>query len=149
MSAAVRACPGQQLPRVERAALEARRELLGRVAASVDLGRLSRALVQLLGDDVLLADVVLAERRSAPAPSIVEAHVIQFPGLGLRVALWPEPDLTRACVARLLGQGFELGWADTGIDAALRGAGGSFTFTTDLRPDRGIDTKMFQACLLT
>lgn len=137
MSAAVRAFPWQQLPRVERAALEARRELLGRVAASVDLGRLSRALVQLLGDDVLLADVVLAERRSAPAPSIVEAHVIQFPGLGLRVALWPEPDLTRACVARLLGQGFELGWADTGIDAALRGAGAALALEVARRAARG------------
>src|SRR5690606_2594141 len=103
--ATIRAFPWRRLPRVERAALRARRELRSRVAAGIDLGRLSRALGQLLGDDAELGDVVLAEQRrgQAPAPSILDAHVVQFPGLGLRVTLWPEPDLARACVARLLG----------------------------------------------
>jgi flagellar motor switch/type III secretory pathway protein FliN len=117
--------PWDKLPRIERGALEARRELRGRVAAGVDLRRLRQALVQLLGADAELGDVVLAERRRGPeaAPSVLDAHMLLFPNLGLRLTVRPEPELARACVARLLGQGFELGWADTGIDAALRGAG--------------------------
>ena len=124
MSAAIRAFPWERLPRVDRAALHARRELQSRVVAGIDAARLSRAIAQLLGADAELGDVMLVEQRRAarsePAP--FEGHILRFPALGLCVTLWPEADLARACVARLLGQNFELGWADTGIDAALRGA---------------------------
>jgi type III secretion protein Q len=121
---AVQPFPWQRLPRLERAAIEARRELCRRVASSVDPERLSAALSQLLGADVELSGVDVAEQRSAEldGPSMYDAHTLAFPAFGWRVTLWPEPDLARACVARLLGQGFELGWADAGIDAALRGA---------------------------
>jgi len=139
MSGAIRAFPWERLPRVERAALRARRELTSRVAAGIDVGRLSRALGQLLGDDAELGDVLIAEpcQGAREAPSIFDGHTIQFPTLGLRVTLWPEPDLARACVARLLGQGFELGWADTGIDAALRGAGAALALEVARRAARG------------
>jgi flagellar motor switch/type III secretory pathway protein FliN len=52
------------------------------------------------------------------------------------VTLSPEPDLARACVARLLGQGFELGWADAGVDAALRGAGAALALEIARRASR-------------
>jgi flagellar motor switch/type III secretory pathway protein FliN len=132
-----RAYPWDKLPRVERAALEARRELRGRVAAGVDVRRLSHALGQLLGADAEIGDVLLGERRAPePTPSIFDAHTLQFQSLGLRVTLSPEPDLARACVARLLGQGFELGWADTGVDAALRGAGAALALEIARRAAR-------------
>lgn len=136
---AVRAFPWERLPRIERGALEARRELTRRVGAGIDVVRLGRALGQLLGDDVELGDVVIGEpcRSAQHAPSLFDAHTLQFPTLGLRVTLWPEPDLARACVARLLGQGFELGWADTGIDAALRGAGAALALEVARRAARG------------
>lgn len=138
MNASIRAFPWEQLPRVEQAALRARRELQSRALASIDPARLTRALGQLLGDDAELAEVTLAERRGARAtPSPFDAHTLQFPTVGLRVTLWPEPDLARACVARLLGQNFELGWADTGIDAALRGAGAALALEVARRAARG------------
>lgn len=122
---AVAAFPWETLPRLTRAAVQARRELTSRVARGLALARLPAALSQLLGDDVAITSLALSERRRGElgVPSMFDAHTVQFPGLGLRVTLWPEPDLARACVARLLGQGFELGWADAGIDAALQGAG--------------------------
>jgi flagellar motor switch/type III secretory pathway protein FliN len=133
-----RAFPWEKLPRVERAALRARRELSSRVAAGIDLRRLSQALGQLLGSDTELGEVVLGERRRGeePAPSLFDAHTLQFPRLGVKLTLWPEPDLARACVARLLGQGFELGWADTGIDATLRGAGAALALEIARRASR-------------
>jgi flagellar motor switch/type III secretory pathway protein FliN len=139
MNDTIRAFPWQRLPRVERAALRARRELTRRVVAGIDGARLARALGQLLGDDAELGDVMISEKRRGEhvVPTIFDAHTIQFPTLGLRVTLWPEPDLARACVARLLGQGFELGWADTGIDAALRGAGAALALEVARRAARG------------
>jgi len=134
----VRAFPWDKLPFVERAALAAWRELLCRVTSSIDLSRLSIAIGQLLGEDAEIAGVVLDQRRrSEPtSPSLLDAHTLQFRASGLRVTLWPEPDLSRACVARLLGQGFELGWADTGIDAALRGAGAALALEVARRAAR-------------
>jgi flagellar motor switch/type III secretory pathway protein FliN len=139
MNASIRAFPWERLPRIERAAVRARRELTKRVVAGIDSARLSRALGQLLGEDAELGDVLIAEQRRGEraAPTLFDAHTIQFPALGLRVTLWPEPDLARACVARLLGQGFELGWADTGIDAALRGAGAALALEVARRAARG------------
>ncbi len=134
---AVRAYPWASLPRVERAALRARRELRRRVAATIDGRRLRLALAQLLGEDAELGEVTLTERRVQSEPAYFDAHTIQFPSLGLRVTLRPEPDLARACVARLLGQGFELGWADTGIDAVLRGAGAALALELARRAARG------------
>jgi flagellar motor switch/type III secretory pathway protein FliN len=133
-----RAFPWDRLPRVERAALQARRELSNRVAAGLDVRRLRLALGQLLGADAELGDVVLGERRcgSEPPSSLFDAHTLEFPRLGLRCTLRPEPDLARACVARLLGQGFELGWADTGIDATLRGAGAALALEVARRASR-------------
>jgi flagellar motor switch/type III secretory pathway protein FliN len=134
-----RAFPWDALPRIERGALSARSELSSRAAAGIDVRRLGRAVAELLGEDAELGEVRLTERRRGEqaAPSIFDAHTLQFPGLGLRLTLWPEPDLARACVARLLGQRFELGWADTGIDAALRGAGAALALELARRASRG------------
>jgi len=139
VSGSIRAFPWERLPRIERGALRARRELMSRVGTGIDVARLGRALGQLLGDDAELGDVVLVEQRRAeqPEPGLFDAHTIQFPALGLRVTLWPEADLARACVARLLGQNFELGWADTGIDAALRGASAALALEVARRAARG------------
>lgn len=136
---AVQPFPWERLPRLERAAVEARRELCRRVESSVDPERLSAALAQLLGADVELSGIDVAEQRSAEraGPSMYDAHTLAFPALGWRVTLWPEPELARACVARLLGQGFELGWADAGIDAALRGAGAALALELARRAARG------------
>jgi type III secretion protein Q len=132
------AFPWDRLPRVERAALRARRELQGRVAAGLDLRRLSQALGQLLGADTELGDVLVSEcrRGSEPSPSIFDAHTLAFPRLGLRCVVRPEPELARAVVARLLGQNFELGWADATIDAALRGAGAALALEIARRAAR-------------
>jgi flagellar motor switch/type III secretory pathway protein FliN len=118
--------------------LDARRELSSRIDSGLELSRLPLALRQLLGEDVELVGVELTERqRGAPeAVSMFDAHTVQFPALGVRVTLLPEPDLTRACVARLIGQGFELGWADAGIDAALRGAGAALALEVARRAAR-------------
>jgi flagellar motor switch/type III secretory pathway protein FliN len=122
---AVAAFPWERLPRLTRLAVEARRELRSRVARGLELTRLPAALRELLGEDVAITSLTLNQRRRGElgVPSMFAAHTVQFPDLGVRVTVWPEPDLARACVARLLGQGFELGWADAGIDAALQGAG--------------------------
>lgn len=135
---AVQPFPWERLPRLERAAVEARRELSRRVWSSVDAERLSAALAQLLGADVELSGLDVAEQRSAEraGPSMYDAHTLAFPAVGWRVTLSPEPDLARACVARLLGQGFELGWADAGIDAALRGAGAALALELGRRAAR-------------
>ncbi len=120
----VRAFPWERLPRLPRAAVEAQRELSSRVGVGLDLARLPQALGQLLGEDASLVGVELSQRRRSElaVPAMFDALAVSFPGIGLRLTLWPEPELARACVARLLGQGFELGWADAGIDAALHGA---------------------------
>ncbi|HWO11680.1 MAG TPA: FliM/FliN family flagellar motor switch protein [Polyangiaceae bacterium] len=135
---AVQPFPWDRVPRLERAAVEARRELARRVVSSLDPERLCAALTQLLGADAELSGVDVAEERSgeSPVPSMYDAHTLQFPALGWRVTLWPEPELARACVARLLGQDFELGWADTGIDAALRGAGAALALEVARRAAR-------------
>jgi flagellar motor switch/type III secretory pathway protein FliN len=134
----VRAFPWERLPRVGRAELAARRELSSRVESSIDRERLVEALGQLLGGDAELAAVELTQqqRSEASAPSLFDCHTLRFPTLGWSVTLWPEPELARACVARLLGQGFELGWADTGIDAALRGAGAALALEVARRAAR-------------
>ena len=135
---AVQPFPWDRVPRLERAALAARRELARRVASSVDPERLSAALTQLLGADVELSGIDVAEQRSAErsGPSMYDAHTLAFPAVGWRVTLRPEPDLARACVARLLGQGFEFGWADACIDAALRGAGAALALELARRAAR-------------
>lgn len=116
--------PWPDTPRVSRAALRARRELYERFEAALDGSRLSRALAELLGDDVQLR-MGSSECRwgSAPPFSGAESLSLRFPVHGLRLWVRPEPDLWRSCVARLLEQDFQLGWADSSIDAALRGAG--------------------------
>jgi type III secretion system YscQ/HrcQ family protein len=134
-SAAVRPFPWERLPRVERSALDARRELLDRVASALDLGLVPEALAQLIGDDVSILVGSFSERRAVPEP-VTTALGVQFSACGLRLSLRPEPDLTRACVARLLEQDFELGWADTGIDAALSGAGAALALEVARRAAR-------------
>src|SRR5690349_14593201 len=136
---AVAAFPWERLPRIRRVAIEARRELRRRLACGLELSRVPAALHQLLGEDVQITSLTLNERERGQlgVPSMFDAHTVQFADLGLRVTLWPEPDLARACVARLLGQGFELGWADTGIDAALRGAGAALALEVARRAARG------------
>jgi type III secretion protein Q len=134
----VRAYPWEKLPRVGRAQLAAQRELARRVDSSIDRERLVIALGQLLGSDAELVGVELTQQRrgDVAAPSLFDSHTLRFPTLGWRVTLWPEAELARACVARLLGQGFELGWADTGIDAALRGAGAALALELARRAAR-------------
>jgi flagellar motor switch/type III secretory pathway protein FliN len=119
------AFPWSRVPRVERESIGARRELFARVSGALDCTRIAAAASQVLGADVEVAPPYLLERRRAEVrqPAALESVTLQFSEQGLCVSLLPEADLVRACVARLLGQEFELGWADTGIDAALRGAG--------------------------
>jgi flagellar motor switch/type III secretory pathway protein FliN len=135
---AVAAFPWERFPRLERVAVEARRELSSRLTSGLELARVPGALRQLLGEDVELGSVELSEQRRGElaAPSMFDAHTLRFAALGLRVTLWPEPDLARACVARLLGQGFELGWADAGVDAALQGAGAALALEVARRAAR-------------
>jgi hypothetical protein len=51
MNASIRAFPWERLPRIERAAVRARRELTKRVVAGIDRAGLSGALGQRLGVD--------------------------------------------------------------------------------------------------
>jgi flagellar motor switch/type III secretory pathway protein FliN len=129
--------PWPGTPRVSRAALAARRQLCERVAAALDGSRLGRALAEVLGDDVQLT-VGSSECRRADSPPFTGAESLglRFPLHGLRLWLRPEPDLWRYCVARLLDQDFQLGWADTSIDAALRGAGAALVLEVARRGAR-------------
>ncbi len=135
----VRAFPWERLPHVERAGVVARREIFGRLLCALDPQRLPVALSQLLGEDVELLGAQLSERRrpERAQASFLDPLVVQFPAHGVRFTLWPEPDLLRVCVARLLEQEFELGWADTGVDAALRGAGAALVLEVARRAARG------------
>ena len=129
--------PWPGTPRVSRAELAARRQLCERVAAALDSSRLGRALAEVLGDDVQLS-VASGECRRADSPPFTGAECLglRFPLHGLRMWLRPEPDLWRHCVARLLDQDFQLGWADTSIDAALRGAGAALVLEVARRAAR-------------
>jgi flagellar motor switch/type III secretory pathway protein FliN len=129
--------PWPGTPRVSRAALAARRQLCERVAAALDGSRLGRALAEVLGDDVQLS-VGSSECRRADSPPFTGAECLglRFPLHGLRLWVRPEPDLWRCCVARLLDQDFQLGWADTSIDAALRGAGAALVLEVARRGAR-------------
>jgi len=138
-TAAIAPFPWDRLPRVEQGACEARRELFSRALGAVDPTRIAGALAQLLGDDVEVPGAAFVERRQSAASEAppLDAITLQFPALGLRVTLQAEPELVRACVARLLEQDFELGWADTGIDAPLRGAGAAVVLEVARRAARG------------
>ena len=129
--------PWSSVPRLTRAAVRARRELVERVHAALDFRGLGQALAELLGDDVQLSSAS-AECRQGSAPPFVGAECLglHFPVHGLWLWVRPEPDLWRACVARLLDQEFQLGWADTSIDAALRGAGAALVLELARRAAR-------------
>jgi flagellar motor switch/type III secretory pathway protein FliN len=118
------AFPWSRVPRVTRAAIEARHELFARLLGALDPTRIAGALSHLLGEPLEITRAPLLERRrgEVAAASPESSVALEFPEHALRLTLQPEADLVRACVARLLEQEFELGWADTGIDAALRGA---------------------------
>lgn len=138
MPARVTAFPWERVPRLERAALAARREVLLGLESALDPSRLGATLRELLGDDAELSesrwlDCELAEGLPF-APG--ECFALRFPALG--VGLWarPEVEFTRAAVARLLDQDFQLGWADTGLDAALRGAGAALALEVARRAAR-------------
>lgn len=131
--------PWARVPRIGRAALAARRQLVERVLGAVDPDRLALALSQLLGEEVELVNAHVIESQvspgsAAPAP---DAILVQFPGHGVQLRVQPEAELLRRCVARLLEQEFVLGWADTGIDAALRGAGAALVLEVARRAARG------------
>lgn len=124
MSAArLAAFPWARVPQVQRAALATRRALWERLSDALDPARLIGALEDLLGAGAR-AEVVLIERAAIELslPPQGAWHVL-FSGHGLRLVLAPEPELLRACVARLLAQPFELGWGDAEVDAPLCGAG--------------------------
>jgi len=131
--------PWSRLPRVERAALVARREVILGLESALDPSRLGAALRELLGDDAELLDGRLQGCELAEglpfAPA--ECFALGFPALGIGLWVRPEAELTRAAVARLLDQEFQLGWADTGLDAALRGAGGALALELARRASRG------------
>jgi flagellar motor switch/type III secretory pathway protein FliN len=116
--------PWGRVPRVERAAIAARQELFAGLLGALDPTRIAGALSHLLGEPLeVTRALLLARRRGEVAPASPEHSVtLEFPEHALRLTLQPEADLVRVCVARVLEQEFELGWADTGIDAALRGA---------------------------
>jgi flagellar motor switch/type III secretory pathway protein FliN len=116
--------PLGRVARVERAAIEARQELFARLLGALDPTRIAGALSHLLREPVDVTRPLLLERRRGElaAASPEGSVTLEFPEHALRLTLEPEADLVRVCVARLLEQEFELGWADTGIDAALRGA---------------------------
>lgn len=137
-AASVAPFPWARLPRVSRQALAARRDLIDRALRAVDPSRVNAALQDLLGDDAQLGAAELVERspEERAARGTLEGVAIDFPGHGLHVFVRPEPELWRACVARLLEQEFELGWADTGIDAALRGAGAALVLEVARRVSR-------------
>jgi len=129
--------PWPDTPRISRVAVRARRELCERVAAALDGSRLGRALSELLGDDVQLSlDSSECRRLDTPPFTGMEALGLRFAVQGLRLWVRPEPDLWRHCVARLLDQEFQLGWADTPIDAALRGAGAALVLEVARRGAR-------------
>lgn len=134
----VAAFPWARVPRIDRAALTARRQLVERVLGALDPGRLGLALSQLLGEDVALIDGHVIEAQVTPGTGATpsDAILVQFPGHGVQLRVQPEADLLRACVARLLEQEFVLGWADTGIDAALRGAGAALVLEVARRAAR-------------
>ncbi len=138
-SPAVAAYPWASVPRAARAAVAARREVLERVLGALDPTRCAGALSQLLGEGIEVPSVYFAERRrvDVSAALATDAVTLQFPAQGLRLTLQPEADLVRVCVARLLEQDFELGWADTGIDAVLRGAGAALLLEVARRAARG------------
>lgn len=129
--------PWASVPRVPRAALRARRELVERVDAALDWNGIGRALGDLLGDDVQLGPVHTDCRREGVPFAGEQCLELRFPVHGLRLWLEPELDLWRTCVARLLDQEFQLGWADTSIDAALRGAGAALVLEVARRAARG------------
>jgi flagellar motor switch/type III secretory pathway protein FliN len=137
--ARVAAFPWTRVERVERAALWARRELLSRVAGALDASRIGAALRQLLGDDIELAAVQVTATRTAARASAsgAEVYCLRFRAAGVRLGIQPEAELVRAAVARLLDQDFQLGWADAGLDAALRGAGAALLLETARRAARG------------
>jgi flagellar motor switch/type III secretory pathway protein FliN len=129
--------PWSSVPRLTRDAVRARRELVERVHAALDVRGLDRALAELLGDDVQLSSGSAECRRGSALPFAgAECLGLHFPVHGLRLWLRPEPDLWRCCVARLLDQEFQLGWADSSIDAALRGAGAALVLELARRAAR-------------
>jgi flagellar motor switch/type III secretory pathway protein FliN len=138
-AARVAAFPWTRVERVERAALRARSELLSRVEAALDSSRMGAALRELLGDDIELVAARGAAMRAAErsSGSGAEVYCLRFRGAGVRLGIQPEAELVRAAVARLLDQDFQLGWADAGLDAALRGAGAALLLETARRAARG------------
>ncbi|MEY2931077.1 MAG: hypothetical protein RL033_1826 [Pseudomonadota bacterium] len=123
-SATPTAFPWPSVPRLNRAALRSRRELRARLSVAFDYERLGRALSELLGDDTRVETAQLDTKRGGTVPfSGLECLSLRFPVHGVRLWLRPEPELWRCAVARLLDQDFQLGWADSTIDATLRGAG--------------------------
>jgi flagellar motor switch/type III secretory pathway protein FliN len=129
--------PWPGVPRLNRIALRSRRELRARLAVAFDYERLGRALGELLGDDTKLRTAELDTRRGGTVPlSGLECLSLRFPVHGLRLWLRPEPELWRCAVARLLDQDFQLGWADTSIDATLRGAGAALVLELARRSAR-------------
>src|SRR5690606_9946417 len=100
--------PWPGVPRLNRAALRARRELRARLAVAFDYERLGHALKELLGDDARLESAQLDTRRGGTVPFTgPECVSLRFPVHGVRLWLRPEPELWRCALARLLDQEFE------------------------------------------
>jgi len=114
--------PWPSAPRLDRATIRARAELVSRAAAALDWTRVGGALAELLGDDVQFMAAGIECRLVSAAPFAgSDCLALRFQVHGLRLWVGPEPELWRCAVARLLDQEFQLGWADSAIDAALRG----------------------------
>ena len=89
----------------------------------VDGSSVAQALADLTGGRATVEYSGWRERQGLLA--LEAGFALVFAEGGLWLAVEPEADLLRVCVARLLNEDFELGWADSDVDAALRGAGGA------------------------
>src|SRR6185295_3466411 len=136
MALQVRPFPWHALPRIARGAWLEELDLRERLRAALAPAQAAGVLGMLLGAAVSAELVSCRTRPRAELPARPNALVLGFPGTGLRVTLHPEPELARLCVARLLKQDFELGWPDTELDPALRGASAALALEVARRTAR-------------
>lgn len=130
--------PWSDVPRVALGELSERADVLGRLRHAVDEQAVVPALRRLFGDELEVASAPLQRR---PEPSDASAAsdaalVLDWPGVGLRCRTLPESDLLTAAVSRLLGESFELGWVDAGMEATLRGVGAALVLDVARRATR-------------
>lgn len=120
--------PWSSVEQFGRGQLAVWRDILSRVRGGLDGEKLSAALSQRLGETVT---VRLDAWRSGEFSGVLQTgddpvfSCLHWPLLGLCMVVVPESDLALLCVARLLGQKFELGLPNSAMDPALLGAVGA------------------------